>query len=112
MAVVTNGVVVAVNVLAAGAGYTNTPVVVIEPPFIPQPTMATTVLVFGPLVTPVVELNLGNLAPYDNYQLEFTPVAGGAWTKLGAPFAPTAATTIQYVSAAGDAGFLRVKYLP
>ena len=35
-----HGVVVAVNVLEFGSGYTNTPIIVIEPPFIPQPTMS------------------------------------------------------------------------
>jgi hypothetical protein len=112
VAVVTNGVVIGVNVLDAGSGYTNTPVIVIEPPFIPRPTMGITALFFGPLVTPVVELNLANLAPYDSYQLEVTPIAGGAWTNLGLPFAPTATTNTQYVSASGNAGFFRVKYLP
>jgi Concanavalin A-like lectin/glucanases superfamily len=112
VAVITNGEVVAVNVLEAGSGYTNAPVVVIEPPFIPQPTMAAKGLVFGPMVTPVVELNLANLSPYDTYQLEFTPVAGGAWTNLGEPFIPTATTNTQYVNTIGNTGFLRVKYAP
>jgi hypothetical protein len=112
VAVVTNGVVVAVDILGAGSGYTNAPVVVIAPPFIPQPTMAIAALFFGPLVAPVLELGLANLSPYDNYQLQFTPVAGGTWTNLGAAFTPTAATSTQYASAIGGAGFLRVKYVP
>jgi hypothetical protein len=111
-AVVTNGVVIAVNVLNAGSGYTDTPVVVIAPPFIPQPTMGISALLFGPLVTPVMELDLSNLSPYDNYQLQFTPVAGGTWTNLGAPFTPTAVTSIQYIEALGGAGFFRVKHVP
>jgi len=110
-AVVSNAVVTAVNVLVAGSGYT-TPIIVIEPPFIPQPTMRITVLFFGPLVTPVLELDLANLSPYDKYQLEFTPVAGGTWSNLGSIFTPTAATSIQYANAVGTAGFLRVKYVP
>jgi hypothetical protein len=111
VAVVSNGVVTAINVLEAGSEYTNTPVVVIAPPFIPQPTTRITALLFGPLVPPVVELDLANLSPYDNYQLEFTPVAGGAWTNLGSPFTPTASTNTQYVNASGNLGFLRVKHV-
>jgi hypothetical protein len=112
VAVVSNGVVSAVNVLAAGSGYTDTPVVVIAPPFIPQPTIGITALVFGPLVTPLLELNLASLSPYDNYQLEFTPVPGGTWTNLGSVFTPTAATDTQYVNTIGNVGFLRARYVP
>jgi hypothetical protein len=112
VAVVTNGVVVSVNVVAAGAGYTDTPVIVIEPPFIPQPRIAITALFFGPSVTPVLQLDLASLAPYDNYQLQFTPAPGVAWTNLGAPFTPTADTDTQYANAVGRTGFLRVKYAP
>ncbi len=112
VAVVTNGVVVAVDVLAAGVGYTNAPVIIIEPPFISQPTMTAMALTFGPLVTPVIELSLGNLAPYDNYQIQFAPVAGGTWTNLGNPFTPTAAMDTEYVNTMGNLGFLRVKYVP
>ena len=39
-AVLSNGVVVAVNIANPGDGYSSTPVVVIAPPFIPQPTMS------------------------------------------------------------------------
>ena len=112
VAVVSNGKVVAVNVLAAGAGYTNMPIIVIKPPFIPQPTMKPTALTFGPLVTPVVKLQLGSLSPYDSYQLEFKAIAEGTWNNLGTPFIPTATTNTQYVSATGSSGFLRVKYVP
>ena len=106
---VTNGFVVSVNITNAGSGYTDTPVVVIEPPFIPQPIMGIAVQTFGPLVTPVLQLGLANLAPYDKYQLEFTPTPGGTWTNLGALFIPTATTNTQYATAIGGAGFIRVK---
>jgi hypothetical protein len=112
VAVVTNGVVIAVNILGTGSGYTGTPVVVIAPPFIPQPTIAISALLFGPLVPPVIELNFANLSPYDQYQLEFSPAATAPWTNLGSPFVPTATTSIQYVSGTGNAGFLRVEHLP
>jgi hypothetical protein len=112
LAVVTNGAVVAVDLLNAGFGYTSTPIIVIAPPFIPQPTMGIAALFYGPLVLPILQLNLGNLSPYDNYQLEFAPVVGGTWTNLGAPFTPTATTNTQYANAIGNTGFLRVKYVP
>jgi hypothetical protein len=112
VAVVSNGVVTAVSILAAGSGYTNTAIIVIEPPFIPQPAMRISVLLSGTLVTPVIELDLGNLSPYDSYQLEFRPGAGGTWTTLGSPFTPTASTDTQYVNTIGAIGFIRVKHVP
>ncbi len=112
LAVVSNGVVVAVNIMDTGNGYATTPVVVVEPPFIPAPVMNVTVLFFGPLVPPMAQLSLANLSPYDNYQLEFSPVLGGAWTNLGAPFVPTEVTNTQFANAIGDAGFFRVEYVP
>ncbi|HEY3857030.1 MAG TPA: LamG domain-containing protein [Verrucomicrobiae bacterium] len=112
VAVVTNGVVVAVNILDAGSDYTNPPVIVIAPPFIPQPTIAISAMFFGPLVTPVIQLNLANLAPYDNYQLEFSPLVTGPWTNLGALFVPTATTNTQNATGSGNAGFFRAIYVP
>jgi hypothetical protein len=112
VAVVSNGVVVAVNILDPGAGYTNTPVLVIAPPFIPRPAMGISTMSPGPLATPVLELSVGRLSPYDNYQLEFAPTAGGAWTNLSSPFTPTSTTSTQYVPATGNMGFFRVRYVP
>jgi hypothetical protein len=112
VAVVSNGVVVAVNLVNAGSGYTNTPVIVIAPPFIPQPTIEVTALSFGPLVAPVIKLDLANLSPYDNYQLEFRPSVESSWGSLGTPFTPTSSTNTQYASGVGNVGFFRVKYLP
>ena len=86
--------------------------IVIAPPFIPQPGIAITGLFYGPLVPPVMELNFSDLSPYDNYQLEFSPVATGTWTNLGAPFVPTATTNTQYANGVGNLGFFRVKHLP
>jgi len=111
VAVMTNGVVIAVNILNAGYGYTNTPVIVIAPPFIPQPVMSASAVTYGPLVTPVIEMNVGNLSPYDRYQLEFSPVVTGAWTNLGLPFVPTATTNTQYAPGVGNAGYFRIKYV-
>ena len=111
VAIVTNGVVTAINIMDAGNGYSTT-AVVIAPPFIPQPTMSITALTYGPHVLPVIQVNLSNLSPYDNYQLEFTPATGGTWTNLGDPFTPPAATDIQYATGAGKIGFFRLKYVP
>jgi len=63
------------------------------------------------LVTPVIEMNVGNLSPYDRYQLEFSPVVTGAWTNLGLPFVPTATTNTQYAPGVGNAGYFRIKYV-
>jgi hypothetical protein len=112
IAVVSNGVVIAVKVVATGSNYTGTPVIVIAPPFIPQPKISITPLFLGPLVAPpVVELDLTDLSPYDKYQLEFTSVLGGAWTSLGTTFTSTSSTNAQYVSASASAGFFRVRYV-
>ena len=112
VAVVSNGVVAAVNLLTAGSGYTTAPVIVIAPPFIPQPSMAITALLFGPLTTPVIKLDLSNLSPYDNYQLEFSPVPAGTWANLGAPFIATASKSTQYANGSGGTGFFRLIRLP
>jgi hypothetical protein len=112
VAVVSNRVVVAVNLVNAGSGYATAPVIVIAPPFIPQPTMELTSLSFGPLVAPVIKLDLANLSPYDNYQLEFRPSVESSWGSLGSPFTPTSSTNTQYATGVGNVGFFRVKYLP
>jgi len=53
--------VVAVNVLDAGYGYTNLPVIVIEPPFIAQPMMG---------IAAMSLLSFTNLALGTNYQFQ------------------------------------------
>jgi hypothetical protein len=103
IAYVSGGSVTNVAITDAGIGYTNGAAIIIAPP----PAKA-----LWPTVTQVMELSFAGLSPYDNYQLEFTPVAGGAWTNLGAPFTPTASTNTQYVNTVGNVGFFRVKYVP
>ena len=103
VAVVSNGVVIAVNVLDAGSGYTNTPAILIAPP----PATA-----LSPIVTQVMRLALGHLSPYDNYQLNFTPVMGGTWSNLGTLFTPTTTTNTQCINVNGNAGFFRVSHMP
>ena len=103
IATVSGGTVTGITITSAGIGYINTPAIIIAPP----PANA-----LWPTVTQVMELDFGSLSPYDNYQLEFTPVAGGAWSNLGIPFTPTSAASTQYVNASGSAGFFRVEYAP
>jgi hypothetical protein len=59
-----------------------------------------------------MQLGFGNLSPYDNYQLEFSPIAGGVWTNFALPFIPTSNVSTQSVIVSGSAGFFRLKYLP
>jgi hypothetical protein len=103
IATVSGGAVTGITITDAGIGYTNTPTIVIAPP----PANA-----LSPVVTQVMALSFGSLSPYDNYQIEFTPVVGGSWNNLGVPFTPTSATSTQYVNVSGNAGFFRVKYVP
>jgi hypothetical protein len=91
VAVVSNGVVVAVNILDAGLGYTSTPVMVIEPPFIPQPTMG---------IAAVSLLSVTNAGSGSSYQLQV--FSEGTWANIGAAFTATSSTFTQYV--AGTAG--------
>jgi hypothetical protein len=104
VAVVSNGMVIAVTVLEAGSGYTNTPSIIIAPP----PATA----LWPNNATQAMGLDLGSLSPYDNYQLEFIPALGGAWSNLGSTFTPPSATSTQYVNVSGSAGFFRVSYVP
>jgi hypothetical protein len=113
VAVVANGVVIAVNLLNSGSGYTNTPVIVIEPPFIPQPAIGIVPLpVIAGSTAQVFQLGIGGLSPYDNYQLQFTPVPGGVWTNFALPFISTTGVSTQNVVVSGNTGFFRVKYVP
>jgi hypothetical protein len=113
VAVITNGFVVAVNILAAGSSYSDTPVVVIAPPYIQQPTMGVVSLpVIAGSTAQILQLGLSGLSPYDTYQLEFTPIAGGVWSNFALPFIPTSTVSTQTVIVTGNAGFFRVKYVP
>ncbi len=86
-----------------GSGYVNGLVIAIAPP--------PTAFVWPSSVTQVMRLDFDNLSPYDNYQIEFAPVAGGAWNSLGAPFMPTATSNTQDVNVSGAAGLFRAHYL-
>jgi len=103
IATVSGRIVTGITITSTGGGYTNAPTIVIAPP----PANA-----LWPAVTQAMELDLGNLSFTAIYQLEFTPVLGGAWTNLGAPLTPTGPADTQFVNASGSAGFYRVKYVP
>ena len=71
---ISGGVVTGITVTNAGYGYTNTVTIQIAPP----PAAA----VF-PTVLPVMRVDSANLAPYDNYQLQFTPDITARVDQLG-----------------------------
>jgi len=104
VATVSGGSVSALAITSPGIGYANGATIVIAPP----PTTA----LWPSNVTQVMELELGNLSPYVNYQLQFSPVATGRWSTLNTPFTPTSSTYTQYLIVTGNAGFFRVLYLP
>jgi hypothetical protein len=103
VATVSAGVVTGITITSAGVGYFNVPAVVIAPP--PANDL-------WPTVTQIMELDFEGLSPYENYQLQFSPSLGGAWSNLGIPFTPTSTASTEYVSVSGNTGFFRVEYVP
>jgi len=101
---ISGGVVTNISITDAGIGYTNTPTVEIAPP----PAAA----VF-PTVMPVMRLDSTNLAPYDNYQVQFTPTIGETWGNWnGGLFSPTDVTNSQYLFITNGIGYFRLQYVP
>jgi hypothetical protein len=101
---ISGGVVTSISITDAGIGYTNTPTVRIAPP----PAAA-----LFPSVEPVMRVDSANLAPYENYQIQFTPFLGGPWTDWnGGLFYPTGVTNSQYLFITNDIGFFRMKHEP
>jgi len=96
---ISGGVVTNISITSAGIGYTNAVTVQIAPP----PAAA----VF-PTVQPVMRVDCTNLAPYDNYQVQFQPAVGGAWGNwAGGLFSPTGVTNSQYLFITNGVGFFR-----
>ncbi len=87
VAVVSNGVVTAINMIAAGTDYTNAPIVVIDPPFIPNPVLG---------IASVSLLNFSNLVVGDSYQLQ----QFDSWYWTNQPVSFTAGQTV-YTGFAG-----------
>jgi hypothetical protein len=103
-ALVSGGVVTNIAITSAGLGYASTPTLQIEPP----PATALT-----PAMRPGLRLDSSNLAPYDNYQIEFTPAIGGTWEDWNeGQLVPTAATNSQFLLITNDAGYFRLRYVP
>jgi hypothetical protein len=101
VAVVSNGHVVEINFLDAGYGYTNPPVVVIEPPFIQQPTLG---------IGKASLLSFTQLAVGANYQ--FQVFSNSIWADLGAAFAATNSIFTQYVGATVNPAVYRMAATP
>ncbi|MCX6922367.1 MAG: immunoglobulin domain-containing protein, partial [Verrucomicrobia bacterium] len=102
-ATVSGGVVTGIHITSAGLGYTTVPTIVIAPP----PANA-----LWPMVTQAMELSLSDLLPYENYQVEFAPFPGSAWSEFGIPFTSPSTVSAQYINVSGNAGFFRVKHMP
>ena len=101
---ISGGVVTGISILDAGIGYTNPPTIQIAAP--PAAAVA-------PVVQPVMRVDSTNLAPYDNYQVQFQPAVGGAWGNwAGGLFSPTGVTNSQYLFITNGAGFFRLQYVP
>jgi hypothetical protein len=101
---ISGGVVTNITITSAGIGYTNTPTIRIAPP--PAPAVSPTVL-------PVMRLDSTNLAPYDNYQIQFKPDLGGTWGNWnGGLFSSTGVTNSQYLFITNGVSFFRLQYVP
>jgi hypothetical protein len=101
---ISGGVVTNITITDAGIGYTSTPTVRIAPP---------PATVVSPTVLPGVRLDSANLAPYDNYQIQFKPGLGQTWGNwTGGSFSPTAGTNSQYLLITNGVGFFRLQYVP
>jgi hypothetical protein len=104
VASVSGGKVTGITITSAGIGYASPVTIQIDPP---------PVTALSPTVSPGVELDSSSLAPYDNYQIQFTSDIGVAWANLsGGLFSPTSVTNSQYVFLTNDVGFFRLKFLP
>jgi hypothetical protein len=101
VAVVSNGVVVAVNVLNAGYSYTSPPVVVIAPPFIPKPSLASATMTL---------LSFGDLAVGGSYQLQRQQA--WYWADQGASFTASSSTRTQMVAGAAGTADYRLVLTP
>jgi sugar lactone lactonase YvrE len=101
---ISGGVVTSITVTNAGFGYATTPTIQIAAP--PAASVP-------PTVFPVMRVDSANLAPYDNYQMQFEPLIGGTWQSWnGGLFTPTAVTNSQYLFITNGTGFFRLQYVP
>ena len=104
VASIAGGVVTSIGIINPGSGYTNTPTVEIAPP----PAAAV-----SPAVVPVIRVDCANLAPYDNYQIQYKPDITAGWINWnGGLFSPTAVTNSQYLFITNTTGYFRLQYMP
>ena len=88
----------------SGFGYKNTPAIRIAAP--PAAAVA-------PAVWPVMRVDSRNLAPYDNYQVQFKPELGGTWGNWdGGLFTSAGGTNSQYLFITNGPGLFRLQYVP
>jgi formylglycine-generating enzyme required for sulfatase activity len=101
VAVLSNGVVVAVSMMEAGFGYTNTPTIIIAPPL------------YGilPDTTPAARLDSLNLTVNFSYQLQSSTNLS-TWGDFGLPFAAAPGTNSLYLNVQPGGVFFRLKSLP
>ena len=60
-----------------------------------------------------MQINSADLAPYDNYQIQFTPTLGTPWGNWnGGFFSPTDVTNAQFLFVTNATGFFRLEYVP
>jgi len=105
VASISGGAVSSINITSAGIGYTNTPTIEIAQP--PAAAVSPTA------VLPVMRVDSANLAPYDNYQIQFKPALGEAWGNWnGGLLSPTGVTNSQYLLVTNGTGFFRLQYVP
>ncbi|MGA2248616.1 MAG: hypothetical protein ABSH48_26980, partial [Verrucomicrobiota bacterium] len=99
-----DGVVTNISIIDAGMDYTNMPTMEIAPP----PAAA----VF-PAMQLVMRVDSARLAPYDDYQIQFTPDIGGTWVDWnGGLFSPTDVTNSKFLFITNDVGFFRLEFVP
>jgi len=91
----------------------ETAVALVPPPPTIQIASPPPGVTLSPTVLPVMRLDSANLAPYDNYQIQFKPDIGGAWENWdGGLFSPTDVTNSQYLFITNGVGFFRLRYVP
>jgi hypothetical protein len=102
---ISGGVVTNIAITDAGIGYTNTPTIRIAQP--PAAAVSPTT------VLAVMRVDSANLAPYDNYQVQYKSDLGGTWGNWnGGLFSPTDVTNSQYLFITNGIGFFRLQYVP
>ena len=104
MATVAGGAVTGIIITDAGDGYSSAPTIQIAPPL---------VVAFSPTLSPMMRLDASNLAPYDNYQIQYVTNLGEDWQNWnGGLFTPTGATSSQFLFITNDSAFFRLLYAP